>query len=74
MAAAKGQKVLVGGEPTKKNRMVEAAIENTMRKIQNGEFEDPTDWHYGDGDQSPLPSPNTSAESNQLQSLWGKNA
>ena len=55
-------------------RIVQAAFEDPMRKIQTGEFQDPNKWDYGDGDQSPLPSPNASAEAQKLKSLWGKNS
>ena len=64
----------LGKADEKANRIVQAAFEDTMRKIQTGEFEDPTKWDYGDGDQSPLPSPNESAESQKLKSLWGENS
>ena len=64
----------LGRADEKANRIVQAAFEDTMRKIQTGEFQDPTKWDYGDGDQSPLPSPNKSAESQKLKSLWGENS
>ena len=56
----------------KAHRISQAAIEDTMRKIETGEFHDPDKWAYGDGDQSPLPSPDVSAEAQKLRSLWGE--
>ena len=58
----------------KANRIVQAAIEDTKRKIETGEFHDPDKWDYGDGDQSPLPSTEISAESLKLQVLWGEHS
>ena len=53
-------------------RIAQAAIEDTMRKIESGEFDDPDKWDYGDGDQSDLPSPDYSIEAQKLKSLWGE--
>ena len=58
----------------KANTIVQAAIEDTKRKIETGEFHDSDKWDYGDGDQSPLPSTEISAESQKLRSLWGEHS
>ena len=47
---------------------VQRALEETMGKIANGEFDNPDKWEYGDGDQSPLKM----LESQNLRTLWGK--
>ena len=62
----------LGKAEEKANVIVQAAFEDTMRKIQSGEFQDPKKWDFGNGDQSHLPSPNESAEAQKLQSLWGE--
>ena len=62
----------LGKSKERADTIVQAAFEDTMRKIQTGEFQDPDKWDYGDGDQSPLPSPDVSAEAQKLRSLWGE--
>ena len=53
--------------------MIQSAYEDTIRQIMTGEFQDPHRWEYGDGDQTPLPSPEESTESQKLRYLLGKN-
>ena len=52
--------------------MIQSAYEDTIRQIMTGEFQDPHRWEYGDGDQTPLPSPEESTESQKLRYLLGK--
>ena len=50
------------------DKKTQKSIEDTMRKIATGEFNDPDKWDYGDGDQSPVKLPG----SQNLRTLWGK--
>ena len=50
------------------DKKIQKSIEDTMRKIATGEFNDPDKWDYGDGDQSPVKLPG----SQNLRTLWGK--
>ena len=49
-------------------KKIQKSIQDTMRKIATGEFNDPDKWDYGDGDQSPVKLPG----SQNLRTLWGK--
>ena len=50
------------------DKKIQKSIQDTMRKIATGEFNDPDKWDYGDGDQSPVKLPG----SQNLRTLWGK--
>ena len=50
------------------DKEIQKSIQDTMRKITTGEFNDPDKWDYGDGDQSPVKLPG----SQNLRTLWGK--
>ena len=47
---------------------IERSIEETMKKIATGEFNDPDKWEYGDGVQTPVKFPG----SQKLRTLWGE--